>query len=217
MTVAVEPLVPSQSPSRGTHWQRRGLGEGAWGSPGQLQALIPVTLENHLSSAVSKCSHCTNTQKLQWPAATPGVPPKLLTKTSPYSPLASADGKLCSHYNRGPISKAKVKAIKYSIVIILGPTFELINQDAEHSVGFVFELLLFNTLPRSRMERGTMTFICCWSPYFLFDILDNFNLLPDTQERFYASVIIQNLPALNSAINPLIYCVFSSSISFPCR
>ncbi|XP_073892625.1 neuropeptide S receptor [Macaca fascicularis] len=59
-------------------------------------------------------------------------------------------------------------------------------------------------------------FICCWSPYFLFDILDNFNLLPDTQERFYASVIIQNLPALNSAINPLIYCVFSSSISFPC-
>ncbi|XP_032614233.1 neuropeptide S receptor isoform X5 [Hylobates moloch] len=91
-----------------------------------------------------------------------------------------SDGKLCSSYNRGLISKAKIKAIKYSIVIILA-------------------------------------FICCWSPYFLFDILDNFNLLPDTQERFYASVIIQNLPALNSAINPLIYCVFSSSISFPCR
>ncbi|XP_023047472.1 neuropeptide S receptor isoform X5 [Piliocolobus tephrosceles] len=90
-----------------------------------------------------------------------------------------SDGKLCSSYNRGLISKAKIKAIKYSIVIILA-------------------------------------FICCWSPYFLFDILDNFNLLPDTQERFYASVIIQNLPALNSAINPLIYCVFSSSISFPC-
>nr|XP_037860737.1 neuropeptide S receptor isoform X4 [Chlorocebus sabaeus] len=90
-----------------------------------------------------------------------------------------SDGKLCSSYNRGLISKAKIKAIKYSIVIILA-------------------------------------FICCWSPYFLFDILDNFNLLPDTQERFYASVIIQNLPALNSAVNPLIYCVFSSSISFPC-
>ncbi|XP_012494224.1 PREDICTED: neuropeptide S receptor isoform X2 [Propithecus coquereli] len=87
-------------------------------------------------------------------------------------------GKLCSSYNRGLISKAKIKAIKYSIVIILA-------------------------------------FICCWSPYFLFDILDNFNLLPDTKERFYASVIIQNLPALNSAINPLIYCAFGSSICFP--
>ncbi|XP_055149426.1 neuropeptide S receptor isoform X5 [Symphalangus syndactylus] len=103
-------------------------------------------------------------------------------KSKTYETVISncSDGKLCSSYNRGLISKAKIKAIKYSIVIILA-------------------------------------FICCWSPYFLFDILDNFNLLPDTQERFYASVIIQNLPALNSAINPLIYCVFSSSISFPCR
>nr|XP_010339602.1 neuropeptide S receptor isoform X3 [Saimiri boliviensis boliviensis] len=102
-------------------------------------------------------------------------------KSKAYESVISncSDGKLCSHYNRGLISKAKLKAIKYSIVIILA-------------------------------------FICCWSPYFLFDILDNFDLLPDTQERFYASVIIQNLPALNSAINPLIYCVFSSSISFPC-
>ncbi|XP_059788692.1 neuropeptide S receptor isoform X2 [Balaenoptera ricei] len=90
-----------------------------------------------------------------------------------------SDGKRCTISNRGLISKAKIKAIKYSIVIILA-------------------------------------FICCWSPYFLFDILDNFSLLPNTKERFYASVIIQNLPALNSAINPLIYCVFSSSICFPC-
>ncbi|PNJ46920.1 neuropeptide S receptor isoform X3 [Pongo pygmaeus] len=103
-------------------------------------------------------------------------------KSKTYETVISncSDGKLCSSYNRGLISKAKIKAIKYSIIIILA-------------------------------------FICCWSPYFLFDILDNFNLLPDTQERFHASVIIQNLPALNSAINPLIYCVFSSSISFPCR
>ncbi|XP_006887660.1 PREDICTED: neuropeptide S receptor-like isoform X2 [Elephantulus edwardii] len=91
-----------------------------------------------------------------------------------------SNGKLCTSYNRGLISKAKIKAIKYSIVIILA-------------------------------------FICCWSPYFLFDILDNFSVLPNTKERFYASVIIQNLPALNSAINPLIYCVFSNSIYFPCR
>ncbi|XP_059512161.1 neuropeptide S receptor isoform X2 [Myotis daubentonii] len=91
-----------------------------------------------------------------------------------------SDGKLCTRYNRGLFSKAKIKAIKYSMVIILA-------------------------------------FICCWSPYFLFDMLDNFSLLPDTEQRFYASVIIQNLPALNSAINPLVYFTFSSSVCFPLR
>ncbi|XP_020824753.1 neuropeptide S receptor isoform X2 [Phascolarctos cinereus] len=91
-----------------------------------------------------------------------------------------SEEKLRSSYNRGLISRAKIKAIKYSIVVIFA-------------------------------------FVICWSPYFLFDILDNFSLLPDTKERFYASVIIQNLPALNSAINPLIYCVFSSSLCYPCR
>ncbi|XP_075445212.1 neuropeptide S receptor [Ascaphus truei] len=85
------------------------------------------------------------------------------------------DGNCCASYasHRGLISKAKMKAIKYSIVVILA-------------------------------------FILCWSPYFLFDILDNFNMLPETKERVYASVIIQNLPVLNSAINPIIYCVFSN-------
>ncbi|XP_036280320.1 neuropeptide S receptor [Pipistrellus kuhlii] len=89
-----------------------------------------------------------------------------------------SDGKLCTRYNRELFSKAKIKAIKYSMVIILA-------------------------------------FICCWSPYFLFDMLDNFSLLPDTKQRFYASVIIQNLPALNSAINPLVYFAFSSNVCFP--
>eukprot|EP00079_Xenopus_tropicalis_P036566 XP_017950337.1 PREDICTED: neuropeptide S receptor [Xenopus tropicalis] len=91
------------------------------------------------------------------------------------------DGNFCTSYShRGLISKAKMKAIKYSIVVILA-------------------------------------FILCWSPYFLFDILDNFEMLPETKERFYASVIIQHLPFLNSAINPIIYCVFSNSIFIYCR
>ncbi|XP_074055024.1 neuropeptide S receptor [Macrotis lagotis] len=91
-----------------------------------------------------------------------------------------SEEKLCSSYNRRLISRAKIKAIKYSIVIIFA-------------------------------------FVICWSPYFLFDIMDNFSLLPETKERFYASVIIQNLPALNSAINPLIYCLFNNSLCYPCR
>uniref|UniRef100_A0A674KDW9 G-protein coupled receptors family 1 profile domain-containing protein n=1 Tax=Terrapene triunguis TaxID=2587831 RepID=A0A674KDW9_9SAUR len=96
-----------------------------------------------------------------------------------FLPLISPDGRFCASYtHRGIISKAKVKAIKYSIVIILA-------------------------------------FVLCWSPYFLFDILDNFNVLPQTKKRFYASVIIQNLPSLNSAVNPLIYCIFSNILCRP--
>ncbi|XP_065255483.1 neuropeptide S receptor isoform X3 [Emys orbicularis] len=101
-------------------------------------------------------------------------------KSKPHAAIISncTDGKFCASYtHRGIISKAKVKAIKYSIVIILA-------------------------------------FVLCWSPYFLFDILDNFNVLPQTKKRFYASVIIQNLPSLNSAVNPLIYCIFNNSIFF---
>ncbi|XP_044862319.1 neuropeptide S receptor isoform X2 [Mauremys mutica] len=102
-------------------------------------------------------------------------------KSKPQAAIISncTDGKFCARYtHRGIISKAKVKAVKYSIVIILA-------------------------------------FVLCWSPYFLFDILDNFNVLPETKERFYASVIIQNLPSLNSAVNPLIYCIFSNSLCRP--
>ncbi|XP_015667262.1 neuropeptide S receptor [Protobothrops mucrosquamatus] len=92
-----------------------------------------------------------------------------------------SDGKFCASYtHRGLISKAKIKAIKYSVVVILA-------------------------------------FVLCWSPYFLFDILDNFSILPETQERFYAAVIIQNLPALNSAVNPIIYCIFSDTLSHAFR
>ncbi|XP_066305354.1 neuropeptide S receptor-like [Branchiostoma lanceolatum] len=57
-----------------------------------------------------------------------------------------------------------------------------------------------------------LAFICCWSPYFLFDMMDNYNALPDTQDKEDASLIIQNLPALNSAINPIIYGFFSTKL-----
>lgn len=40
--------------------------------------------------------------------------------STPPSPFVSTEGRLCISYNRGPISKAKIKAVKYSIVIILG-------------------------------------------------------------------------------------------------
>ncbi|CAM4529883.1 unnamed protein product, partial [Caretta caretta] len=107
-------------------------------------------------------------------------------KSKPHAVIVSncIDGKFCaSNTHRGLISKAKVKAIKYSNILNLPLTFA--------------------------------AFVLCWSPYFLFDILYDFKVLPETNERFYASVIIQNLPSLNSAINPLIYCIFSNSLCHP--
>ncbi|XP_078701046.1 neuropeptide S receptor-like [Branchiostoma floridae x Branchiostoma belcheri] len=53
-------------------------------------------------------------------------------------------------------------------------------------------------------------FIACWSPYFVFDMITNFSDLPESETKKRASLIIQNLPALNSAINPIIYGFFST-------
>ncbi|XP_033855399.1 neuropeptide S receptor-like [Acipenser ruthenus] len=60
-------------------------------------------------------------------------------------------------------------------------------------------------------------FVMCWSPYFVFDMLDNFKAIPHTDERFFASIIIQHLTVLNSAINPFIYFIFSVKWCTPCR
>ena len=62
-------------------------------------------------------------------------------------------------------------------------------------------------------------FILCWSPYIVFDILQVYDLLPaDTSNAATADTInavatfIQSLSALNSAANPLIYCLFSTQL-----
>uniref|UniRef100_A0A8C8VQK1 Neuropeptide S receptor 1 n=1 Tax=Pelusios castaneus TaxID=367368 RepID=A0A8C8VQK1_9SAUR len=153
-----------------------------------------LLLQTQIKAKVLYPNHQTNLQRLLqdkiilFPSSLPNcsviyfiVIRTIWMKSKAHAVIISncSDGKFCASYNhRGLISKAKVKAIKYSIVIVLA-------------------------------------FVLCWSPYFLFDILDNFSVLPETKERFYASVIIQNLPSLNSAVNPLIYCVFSNSLCHP--
>jgi neuropeptide S receptor len=58
-------------------------------------------------------------------------------------------------------------------------------------------------------------FIGCWSPYIVFDLLQVFGQVPRTQTNLALATFIQSLAPLNSAANPLIYCLFSSAAAKP--
>ncbi|KAK3926064.1 Cardioacceleratory peptide receptor [Frankliniella fusca] len=73
-------------------------------------------------------------------------------------------------------------------------------------------------IPRAKIKTVKMTFgivfvfILCWSPYILFDLLQVFGYVPETQTNIALASFVQSLAPLNSAANPLIYCVFSTHI-----
>ncbi|RWS06351.1 cardioacceleratory peptide receptor-like protein [Dinothrombium tinctorium] len=56
-------------------------------------------------------------------------------------------------------------------------------------------------------------FILCYSPYFVWDLLQVYGFIPYTQTTIALSTFIQSLAPLNSAANPLIYCLFSTRFS----
>jgi len=53
-------------------------------------------------------------------------------------------------------------------------------------------------------------FILCWSPYIVFDLLQVYGHVPKTQTNIAIATFIQSLTPLNSAANPIIYCLFST-------
>lgn len=55
-------------------------------------------------------------------------------------------------------------------------------------------------------------FILCWSPYIVFDLLQVYGYIPNTQANVALASFIQSLAPLNSAANPIIYCLFSTHI-----
>ncbi|XP_047003950.1 cardioacceleratory peptide receptor-like [Schistocerca americana] len=73
-------------------------------------------------------------------------------------------------------------------------------------------------IPRAKIKTVKMTFVIvfvfvlCWSPYFVFDLLQVFGHVPRTQTMVALATFIQSLAPLNSAANPVIYCVFSTQI-----
>ncbi|KAG5681245.1 hypothetical protein PVAND_010696 [Polypedilum vanderplanki] len=73
-------------------------------------------------------------------------------------------------------------------------------------------------IPRAKVKTVKMTFvivivfIACWSPYIVFDLLQVFEQIPKTQTNIAVATFIQSLAPLNSAANPLIYCLFSTQV-----
>ncbi|XP_055539889.1 cardioacceleratory peptide receptor-like [Wyeomyia smithii] len=71
-------------------------------------------------------------------------------------------------------------------------------------------------IPRAKVKTVKMTivivivFVLCWSPYIVFDLLQVFEQIPRTQTNIAIATFIQSLAPLNSAANPLIYCLFST-------
>ncbi|XP_076278874.1 crustacean cardioactive peptide receptor isoform X2 [Lasioglossum baleicum] len=72
-------------------------------------------------------------------------------------------------------------------------------------------------IPRAKVKTVKMTlvivfvFILCWSPYIVFDLLQVYGYVPRTQTNIAVASFIQSLTPLNSAANPIIYCLFSTS------
>lgn len=73
-------------------------------------------------------------------------------------------------------------------------------------------------IPRAKVKTVKMTivivivFVICWSPYIVFDLLQVFDKIPRTQTNIAVATLIQSLAPLNSAANPLIYCLFSTQV-----
>ncbi|XP_062712341.1 cardioacceleratory peptide receptor isoform X1 [Aedes albopictus] len=71
-------------------------------------------------------------------------------------------------------------------------------------------------IPKAKVKTVKMTivivivFVLCWSPYIVFDLLQVFEQIPKTQTNIAIATFIQSLAPLNSAANPLIYCLFST-------
>ncbi|CAH0558189.1 unnamed protein product [Brassicogethes aeneus] len=55
-------------------------------------------------------------------------------------------------------------------------------------------------------------FVLCWSPYIVFDLLQVYGYIPKTQTNIAIATLIQSLAPLNSAANPVIYCLFSTHV-----
>ncbi|KAL7642168.1 UNVERIFIED_CONTAM: hypothetical protein RMT77_006729 [Armadillidium vulgare] len=73
-------------------------------------------------------------------------------------------------------------------------------------------------IPKAKIKTVKMTFVIvfvfvlCWSPYFVFNMLHVYHFIPENNTTIALSTFIQSLAPLNSAANPLIYCLFSTHL-----
>lgn len=78
---------------------------------------------------------------------------------------------------------------------------------------YTYDSILKNILSLEAVSSMAVSvFVVCWSPYFMFDLLQVYGYIPATQSNTALATFIQSLAPLNSAANPLIYCLFSTRI-----
>lgn len=64
----------------------------------------------------------------------------------------------------------------------------------------------------SFLKLFSKVFILCWAPYIVFDLLQVYGHIPKSKTMIAVATFIQSLAPLNSAANPLIYCLFSTHL-----
>ncbi|XP_035702446.1 cardioacceleratory peptide receptor isoform X2 [Folsomia candida] len=73
-------------------------------------------------------------------------------------------------------------------------------------------------IPKAKIKSVKMTFVivfvflCCSSPYVVFSMLQVYDFIPPTQTMTAVSTFFTSLSPLNSAANPIIYCLFSTHV-----
>lgn len=73
-------------------------------------------------------------------------------------------------------------------------------------------------IPKAKIKTIKMTliivfvFILCWSPYFVYDLLQVYGYTSQTQTAIAVATFVQSLAPLNSVANPVIYCLFSTNL-----
>ncbi|BFZ15502.1 hypothetical protein BsWGS_18541 [Bradybaena similaris] len=73
-------------------------------------------------------------------------------------------------------------------------------------------------IPQAKIRTIKMTFIIvfvfimCWSPYFIFNLCHVFGAWPRSDTVIKLTTFIQSLAPLNSAVNPIIYGIFSTRV-----
>ena len=73
--------------------------------------------------------------------------------------------------------------------------------------------LSFRSLCTHVLSCVFAVFVLCWSPYFVFNLLDVFEVLPAEGPRIVPiRAFVQAVAPLNSAVNPIIYGIFSTRI-----
>lgn len=81
-----------------------------------------------------------------------------------------------------------------------------------HSVPIINLHIIYKDHKHGVLSLFLTVFILCWSPYFIFNLMGVYHLIPINSSTMGLHSLVQSLAPLNSAANPIIYGVFSTRI-----